>query len=447
MTNDLLSLPSDEPDNELSVTHSTHDELVMESTPISTLCDVGGLSEPIESESEPLENAQPALRSTPLPDNDIPIIAPQLVTDGHLAPNQGLRGVPSPEPEIDIVSMSSSTTELAEDEPSTNGVLRDAEIRTQDEEPVKLESRGVSPRPPSMGPIQSEQAAEISPDPSSSLTVSPLSPVATTSVLVSLPESEANMNRDSSLSPVLSSSSISELKPNGKVENESSVLPTSQHQRKRKRRTSNLENIDTTSRCDTADGTSASSTLEDNEIVDGSCSTAKQSRKRGRRPKSALSLSVLTIPSANGDHEIVPAYKGDPCEGVDMCALLIDALVFGRVAFQSAPGLMMCVLKDQPHLLQRQGGWKWLELARKTLTENACFARIRRSGKDADGNKLEDTWYYEPSMDPDRGRAETLAEIAPSTKRRKAKMGDRTYFYAPVDMNRWVVAAELGEEA
>jgi len=186
--------------------------------------------------------------------------------------------------------------------------------------------------------------------------------------------------------------------------------------------------------------------MEDNEIVDGPCSTEKkQSRKRGRRPKNVLS-SVFTAP-ANGDHEMRPAYDGDPCEGVDMCALLIDALVFGRVAFQSASGLVACVLKDQPHLVHRQDGWKWLELTRKVLTENPCFGRIKRNGKDADGNKLEDTWYYEPSMDPDRGRAETLAEVAPSTKRRKAKMGDRTYFYAPVDMNRWVVAAELGEEA
>jgi hypothetical protein len=47
--------------------------------------------------------------------------------------------------------------------------------------------------------------------------------------------------------------------------------------------------------------------------------------------------------------------------------------------------------------------------------------------------------------DPDRSRAETLADFAPS-RRRKAKMGDRQYFYAPVDMNRWVVAAELEDE-
>ena len=446
MTNDPLSSSSDGLDNEFPVTPSTHDKPLTESTPIlNRLCNVQALSEPIESDPEDIRSVLP---STPLPEKVAFTTASPAGTDEVLVPNV----IPSSDPVIDVVSMSSSITELRlKNDPNPNQALRDVRAKIEDAEPAKLETRDVESiplQPASMGPTQIEQAVEILPHPSPPLPSTPLSPVAPPSVLVSPLGPEANVIRQSSPPPVLSSSPKEESNVNDKTENGSSTLPTPQHQRKRKRRTSNLENIDTTSQCDTSGSTSTFSAMDDDNIANESCSVVKKrSRKRGRRHDNVLSLSVVTTPSANGDHERGSVHEGDPCEGVDMCSLLIDALVFGRVAFQSASGLVTCILKDQPHLLERQDGWKWLELARKVLTETACFGRIARKGKDADGNKLEDTWYYEPSMDSDRGRAETLAEVAPSTKRRKAKMGDRTYFYAPVDMNRWVVAAELGEEA
>jgi len=130
-----------------------------------------------------------------------------------------------------------------------------------------------------------------------------------------------------------------------------------------------------------------------------------------------------------------------------MPPLLVDALVFGRLSFLSAPDLAKNLLRDHPYLLDRLDDQaSWVAIVRSVLETHSFFGRIPRHGLDPDGQKLEDSWYYEPTQDPDRARAETLADFAPS-RRRKAKMGDRTYFYAPVDMNRWVISAELGEEA
>lgn len=72
---------------------------------------------------------------------------------------------------------------------------------------------------------------------------------------------------------------------------------------------------------------------------------------------------------------------------------------------------------------------------------------IERKGKGADGVKLPNTYFYLSQHDPDKVRAAMMEELADvagggGRKRRRAKMGDRTYFYEPIDMNRWVVAAE-----
>ncbi|KAF8322190.1 hypothetical protein DL93DRAFT_2093450 [Clavulina sp. PMI_390] len=173
-------------------------------------------------------------------------------------------------------------------------------------------------------------------------------------------------------------------------------------------------------------------------------------RKASKALDEDSQASSSTAPAATTDDEsalILAADGSDPCAGLDMPALLIDALVFGRLTFLSAPDLAKNLMRDHPHLLQRLDSLaKWTIVIRRVLEQYAFFVRISRHGLDPDGNKLEDTWYYEPSQDPDRSRAETMTDMAPS-KRRKAKMGDRTYFYAPIDMNRWVVAAELGDDA
>ncbi|KAF9519286.1 hypothetical protein BS47DRAFT_87210 [Hydnum rufescens UP504] len=164
--------------------------------------------------------------------------------------------------------------------------------------------------------------------------------------------------------------------------------------------------------------------------------------KRARKVKEQSSPSTEAPSEATASSQ-PSSPADDPCVGLDLPSLLVDALVFGRVSFLSAPDLVKSLVRDQPHLLERQGVEAWTNLAREVLAKHKFFGKIARHGKGADGNKLEDAWYYESSFDPDRGRAETLAELAPpSSRRRKAKMGDRTYFYEPVDMNRWVVAAE-----
>jgi len=129
--------------------------------------------------------------------------------------------------------------------------------------------------------------------------------------------------------------------------------------------------------------------------------------------------------------------------------LLIDALVFGngkRVSSLTAPEVVQGLIRDQAGLVEKfqsgTGKGSLLGLARKVLGSHTLFGRIVRKGLDADNQRLEDTWYYDAALDPDKARATTLMELAPRPSKRKASMGDRTYYYAPIDMNRWVVAAE-----
>ncbi|KAF8331104.1 uncharacterized protein EI90DRAFT_3016543 [Cantharellus anzutake] len=385
-----------------------------------------GLSRSTVSQSHYGEGSSQILPDASLPeDNDQ--INTSLPANGHdpllvLDPSENVLHSQS---EADLIHLRSPTTECTpESETRMSAGAVEIEVVVEDPKPRDAESTS-APYPP---PVSNQIEEPNDPSPCS------LSP------------HQADHSRSDSLPdpPLLRSNairgnSIPSLPTPNLVE-----VPTtsvSDRARKRKRRTSDPEIIDITS--DHASVLSPSVT-DDDDAVNGPRSTVRRPRKGGRKRNNVLPLASLT---ADSNTEGTPSYEGDPCEGVDMCALLIDALVFGRVAFQSASELVRCVLRDQPHLLERQDGLKWLEMARKVLVENACFGRIARRGKDADGNKLEDTWYYEPSMDPDHARAETLSEVAPSTKRRKAKMGDRTYFYAPIDMNRWVVAAELGDDA
>jgi hypothetical protein len=77
---------------------------------------------------------------------------------------------------------------------------------------------------------------------------------------------------------------------------------------------------------------------------------------------------------------------------------LIDVLVFGRVSFLGTPELTKALLRDHPHLLERLDQDGWMAIVRSALEGNKCFARIQRKGFDADGKKLEDTWYYETAQ-------------------------------------------------
>jgi hypothetical protein len=184
--------------------------------------------------------------------------------------------------------------------------------------------------------------------------------------------------------------------------------------RKRQRRTSEVENIDAFSfpesskqgSSDAADTSirkrrvmkrsrqslSASSEADEastNKLVSAPLKAVQQ---RGRSAPSVSDVPVAELPSrldASGS-------RNDPCENIDMPALLVDALVFGRLSFLSAPDLAKNLLRDHPYLLERLDDVAaWVAIVRSVLETQSFFGRIPRRGLDPDGKKLEDTWYYE----------------------------------------------------
>lgn len=336
-------------------------------------------------------------------------------------------------------------------------------------------------RPPDPQP---EASADIAPDNMQALLPLSASPV--------LPQSDLPAQEDQiTIDVCIPNTPQSAIPPPPEIKKErkkhSIALPNDSRLRKRHRRTSEVENIDSFS-------VPESSTRASSDMTDAS--TGK--RRATKRPGNSVSVSNETdepstskpasaplkvvqqrgrptpyasdTPNAESPGMSDPnGSGGDLREDTDIPALIVDALVFGRLSFLSAPDLAKNILRDHPYLLERSGDQAaWVAIVRSVLETHSFFGRIPRCGLGPDGKKLEDTWYYEaargkvtfpqivsavssvphscPHLDPDRARAETLADFAPS-RRRKAKMGDRTYFYAPVDMNRWVISAELGDDA
>jgi len=283
----------------------------------------------------------------------------------------------------------------------------------------------------------------------------------------------------------------SKIKKERKKPGHSIALPSDSRTRKRQRRTSEVENIGALCAESSRQGSSHSADTSTRRrhvtkrprksVSAGDEDIEASTSKPDSAPLKVVQQRERPAPSASGapgtqslSRSDVSGSDSDPCGNIDMPALLVDALVFGRLSSLSAPDLAKNLLRDHPYLLDRLGDQPaWVAIVRSVLETHSFFGRIPRRGLDPDGQKLEDTWYYEPTqgkfmfpqvvysvdmshlflwfpptrhLDPDRARAETLADFAPS-RRRKAKMGDRTYFYAPVDMNRWVISAELGEDA
>ncbi|KDQ21245.1 hypothetical protein BOTBODRAFT_49912 [Botryobasidium botryosum FD-172 SS1] len=152
-------------------------------------------------------------------------------------------------------------------------------------------------------------------------------------------------------------------------------------------------------------------------------------------------LECLSSPPSEG----TPSPDDLPNHGVDLLGFLISTLVFHRATSLPAPLLVSELLKSEPHLLKLDTQEGWVKLAREVLAGHKVFDCIKRKGKDADGNPLEANWFYCPDYDPDRLRAATFGETA-RPKRRATKV-DPTYYYEPVSLNRWEVAAEEPEDA
>lgn len=144
--------------------------------------------------------------------------------------------------------------------------------------------------------------------------------------------------------------------------------------------------------------------------IDSEATTMTSSRTKGKssaplKTVQRKSSSKTTLNDASSSSlsptQILPATSDgrDPCEGLDLSALLIDALVFGRLTFLSAPDLAKNLMRDHPHLLERLDTVAaWTAVIRSVLEAHPVFTRIPRHGLDPDGKKLEDTWYYEPSQ-------------------------------------------------
>jgi hypothetical protein len=72
------------------------------------------------------------------------------------------------------------------------------------------------------------------------------------------------------------------------------------------------------------------------------------------------------------------------------------------------------------------------------------FDQQERTGEDADGNPIEDEWIYRACNDPDQARAELVTSIKPA--KRGATRKNPTYYYKPVSLNRWELAAEEDDD-
>ena len=134
------------------------------------------------------------------------------------------------------------------------------------------------------------------------------------------------------------------------------------------------------------------------EVDEASTNAPVPAPLKAAQPRRRTSPSAPNPPTAELSQRS-DGSRNDPCENIDMPSLLVDALVFGRLSFLSAPDLARNLLRGHPYLLERLDDQAaWIAIVRSVLETQPFFSRIPRHGLDPDGKKLEDTWYYEAAQ-------------------------------------------------
>ncbi|RUS18413.1 hypothetical protein BC937DRAFT_88798 [Endogone sp. FLAS-F59071] len=110
----------------------------------------------------------------------------------------------------------------------------------------------------------------------------------------------------------------------------------------------------------------------------------------------------------------------------DYVELVVDALVFSRKSSMTVREIHSHILTTLPQY-KNQSAELWNAQIGATLTAHACFGKIARTGKTADGTPKEDLYYYVSDKDPVEWRRQTYVEVGRSA--RKCTLADKQYFW------------------
>ncbi|KAG8957486.1 hypothetical protein FRC03_010083 [Tulasnella sp. 419] len=174
-------------------------------------------------------------------------------------------------------------------------------------------------------------------------------------------------------------------------------------------------------------------------------------------PSKPSQLSVDTS-SAESSSSSQPSQPSPQFSDDELTGQIITFLAFGPTSSSTAPNIVNQLLtgstatrrpkKSKGKTKSKEEEEKrnaMLVQVRRVLDEGDMFGRIDRPGEDADGMPLESTYHYLPSKDPDQDRAATIAALGMKPKRR-ATIKHVQYHYAPVSLNRYELAAEIGDD-
>lgn len=143
--------------------------------------------------------------------------------------------------------------------------------------------------------------------------------------------------------------------------------------------------------------------------------------------KRAISTGVDDVKEEEGDVEISPDHLG----------LIAQTLALNvPTSLTPVKEIVSCLLANNPSLEKEGDREQWEEIVQRTLlyAPGEMFGCVERSGRDAANRPLPNLYYYQPSNDPDRVRAQSLAPLTRVPRLASRASQAKSIFWKPVSI-------------